>query len=281
MLPDYIVIGHVTRDIQKDGTTMPGGTVTYAALAARNLGLRVGVVTCMAEDLDLGSVFDGIELIRWPAEATTTFENIYINGTREQYVHTVAPPLRSEHVPEEWRSAPLVHLGPIAMEVADDLVDAFPQAIVGVTPQGWMRSWDTSGRVSHTVWAGASHILARADVLVLSEEDVGGDRSLLQSYLKMAKLAVVTDGWRGAVVYAPQGIRRLPAYHVEEKDPTGAGDVFATAYLIALSEDKDPYEAARFANAVASYSVEARGLSAIPTRRQAEDRMAKGILRRS
>ena len=61
----------------------------------------------------------------------------------------------------------------------------------------------------------------------------------------------------------------------------GAGDVFASAYLIALSENKDPYEAARFANAVASYSVEARGLSSIPTRRQAEDRMTQGIVRRS
>ena len=281
MLPDYIVIGHVTRDIQQDGTIIPGGTVTYAALTARNLGLRVGVVTSVAEDMDLGSVFDGIELICWPAEDTTTFENKYINGTREQFIQAVAPPLRLEHVPEKWYSAPLVHLGPIAMEVAENLVDAFPQALIGVTPQGWMRSWDASGRVSHTVWTSAPHILARADVLILSEEDVGGDRSLLQSYLEIAKLAVVTDGWRGAVVYAPQGVRRLPAYCVEEADPTGAGDVFASAYLIALSEGKDPYEAARFANAVASHSVEARGLSSIPSRIQAENRMAQGLVRRS
>ncbi len=281
MRPDYIVIGHVTRDIQQDGTIMPGGTVTYSALTARNLGLRVGVVTSMAEDMDLGSVFDGIELICWPAEATTTFENIYINGTREQHIQSVAPPLKPEHVPEEWYSTPLVHLGPIAMEVDENLVDTFPQALIGVTPQGWMRSWDASGRVRHTLWTTAPHILARADVLILSEEDVGGDRSILQSYLEIAKLAVVTDGWRGAVVYAPQGVRRVPAYCAEETDPTGAGDVFATAYLIALSEDKDPYEAARFANAVASYSVEARGLSSIPTRILAENRMAQGLVRRS
>lgn len=279
MLPDYVVIGHVTRDIQRDGTSLPGGTVTYAALTARNLGRSVGVVTSMAEDLNLGSVFDGIELIRWPAEATTTFENIYLNGRREQYVQAVAPPLTLEHVPAEWLTAPLVHLGPVAMEVTEELVDAFPQALVGVTPQGWMRSWDTSGRVQHAAWTAAPHILARADVLILSEEDVGGDLSLLEVYLDMAKLAVVTDGWRGAVVYALDGTRRLPAYRVNEIEPTGAGDVFAAAYLIALSEDKDPYEAARFANAVASFSVEARGLSGIPSRCQAEDRVANGTVR--
>lgn len=279
MLPDYVVIGHVTRDIQRDGSVIPGGTVTYAAVTARNLGRQVGVVTSMAEDLNLGSVFCGVELIRWPAKVTTTFENIYVNGTREQYIQAVASPLRLEHIPDEWRSAPLVHLGPMAMEVAEELVGAFPQALVGVTPQGWMRGWDASGRVRHTTWTGAPHVLARADVLILSEEDVGGEQSLLEGYLEMAKLAVVTDGWRGAVVHAPHGTRRLPAYRAEEVDPTGAGDVFAAAYLTALSEGNDPYEAARFANAVASFSVEARGLAGIPTRRQVEDRMATGIMR--
>jgi len=279
MSPDYVAIGHITSDIQPDGSRIPGGTVTYAALTARNLGLHVGVVTSMADDMDLGRIFDGIELIRWRAEVTTTFQNIYRNGTREQYVRAVASPLRLGHVPREWRDAPLVHLGPIAGEVAEELIDAFPRALLGVTPQGWMRSWDSSGRVRHVPWKAASRVLARADVLILSEEDVGGDRSLLEQYVAMARLTVVTDGWRGAVVYAPQGSRRMPAYQVRQVDPTGAGDVFAAAYLTALSEGRDPFDAARFANAVASFSVEKRGLSGIPTLRQVEERMMTGTLR--
>jgi sugar/nucleoside kinase (ribokinase family) len=53
-------------------------------------------------------------------------------------------------------------------------------------------------------------------------------------------------------------------------DPTGAGDVFSAAFLIRLAETGDPCEAARFANVAASFSIEAPGVSGIPTRRQVE-----------
>ena len=50
---DYLVIGHVTNDIQPDGTQILGGTVSFAANMARALGLRVGIVTCAGKDSDL------------------------------------------------------------------------------------------------------------------------------------------------------------------------------------------------------------------------------------
>jgi sugar/nucleoside kinase (ribokinase family) len=49
-------------------------------------------------------------------------------------------------------------------------------------------------------------------------------------------------------------------------DPTGAGDVFATAFLTRLSETGDPRSAVDCANRVAALSVEGEGVSAIPTR---------------
>jgi sugar/nucleoside kinase (ribokinase family) len=60
-------------------------------------------------------------------------------------------------------------------------------------------------------------------------------------------------------------------------DLTGAGDVFASAFLVRLDETaqssgvEDPWEAARFANAVASFSVEGQGISAIPSREQVDE----------
>ena len=62
----------------------------------------------------------------------------------------------------------------------------------------------------------------------------------------------------GGPITSPPGRR--------EVDPTGAGDVFAAAYLIRYHETGDPYEAAQFANLVASFSVEAPGTEGIPTR---------------
>jgi sugar/nucleoside kinase (ribokinase family) len=58
-------------------------------------------------------------------------------------------------------------------------------------------------------------------------------------------------------------------------DPTGAGDAFAAAYLIALDEGADPWQAARFAAAAASFVVEAVG-SVTPERAAVERRLREG-----
>ena len=39
--PDYLVIGHITKDLLNRGFTV-GGAVTYSGLTARNLGRKVG-----------------------------------------------------------------------------------------------------------------------------------------------------------------------------------------------------------------------------------------------
>ena len=86
----YLVIGHVTRDALPGGGFTPGGTACYSALYAERLGARVAVLTSAAE---LPAVFDehpAIEVCCHLSEASTTFENIYENGHRRQYVRGVA-----------------------------------------------------------------------------------------------------------------------------------------------------------------------------------------------
>ena len=118
--PSYVVIGHVAKDLVPGGFRI-GGTVTYAAVTARNLGRRVGVVTSAAPDFPLRQALHGMELCVIPAETTTTFENIYHNGARTQFIHARATLITPAHVPLSWRNAPIVHLGPIAQEVEEDL----------------------------------------------------------------------------------------------------------------------------------------------------------------
>jgi sugar/nucleoside kinase (ribokinase family) len=91
--------------------------------------------------------------------------------------------------------------------------------------------------------------LEHVSVLKLSEEEaaaLGGhdERSL-------ARLGVpevlVTLGDRGSVVFAEGMLDRVPAVPVDATDPTGAGDGFAAAYLVARSRGAGPVDAARFA----------------------------------
>ena len=71
---DYLVIGHVAVDITPTGVQL-GGTVSFAALTARALGMRVGIVTSSGEDAPLQAL-DGIAIVNVPSEHSTTFENI-------------------------------------------------------------------------------------------------------------------------------------------------------------------------------------------------------------
>lgn len=262
---DYLVIGHVTKDVLNGGFTV-GGTATYSALTARNFGYRVGVVTSADPDLDLKDVLQGVSVVRQPAAATTTFQNIYVDGARQQFIRAVADDIRAESVPPAWRNAPIVHVGPVSQEGCTvELVSVFTGSLIGMTPQGWMRQWDDKGRVFPRLLTDPASILPLARAVILSEEDVGGDLALVESYARLVDILVLTAGWKGATVYHGEQVRRFPAREVQEVDPTGAGDIFATAYLICLRETGDPWASARFANCVASGSVERAGLAGIPS----------------
>lgn len=263
---DYVVIGHTTRDLKKHAFTV-GGTATYAARTARRLGYQVGVITSADADLNLSKFLGDALVARSPAAKTTTFENVYADGRREQVVHATAGTLVPAVVPEDWRAA-IVHIGPVARECDPALVDAFEGAFVGVTPQGWMRQWDGRGRVSRRPWREAEQVLPRADAVVLSEEDIGGDRSLAAEYAAQTRILVLTQGAAGCVVYAGGEIRHFAPPTVGEVDSTGAGDVFAASFFSALYCGHDPWAAARFANCIAARSVTRPGLSGTPTREE-------------
>mgnify|MGYP001562631255 CR=1 FL=1 len=260
---DYLVIGHLSLDTTPEGLA-PGGTAAYASLTAQALGLRVGLVTSTGPGCDV-SLLDGLQLRNVPAQATTAFENVYSTDGRQQWLHARAAEIGPDHIPRAWRSAAIVHLGPIAAEVDPALADQFAGALVGVTPQGWMRAWDEQGRVRQQPWRPAPAVLNAAGAVVLSLEDLQGDEVAVEELAQLFRLLVVTDAAHGARVYWNRDLRHVPAPAVTEVDPTGAGDVFAAAFFIRMHQTRDPWEAARFANALASASVTRRGIAGVPT----------------
>ncbi len=271
---DFLVVGHIVQDVVPDGYTV-GGTATYTAITARNLGRRPGIVTRLAPDFVWPKVLQGVQVRRIDSAHTTTFHNIYRDGHRQQFLLSLADAIQPNDVPPEWRVAPIVHLGPLARELDVRLAKLFPNSLVGVTPQGWLRQWDASGRVRMRLWEEASEILPHVDVLVLSEEDLDGNTALMDQYARLTRIAVMTQGARGCTVFANEQVRQIPGFVAQEVEPTGAGDVFAAAFLIRLAENQDPFEAARFANATAAFCVEGPGVTTIPTRAQVEERLGR------
>lgn len=256
-----------------------GGTATYAALTAKNMGARVGVHTSAAYEPGLIDILRGVLVARIPAEYTTCFVNDYSSGRRQQTIESVADKLTYDQILPEWRNSPVVHLGPLCQELDTAIIERFPRSLIGVTPQGWMRAWDEDGLVRAIEWADAARGLRKAAVVVISEDDVA-DKSVIKEWAGRARTLVVTLGERGCDVYRQGGGEPFhsPAFKpAVEVDPTGAGDVFAAAFLWHLQQSGGDWKtAADWANCVASFVIEKRGVSGVPKLEDVEKRWQNG-----
>lgn len=284
--PTFLAIGHVTRDLLPGDAFTLGGTVTFAALTAYHLGLVSALVTCADEALlaQLPTLLPQIGLAGRVTPLSTTFENRYSEGFRVQYLRARAAHLELTDVPSSWLDAPITLLGPLAQEIPLPLVQALlrqPGSLLAATPQGWLRRWDVDGRIWPTPWTHAAEILPLLDVLILSHDDLlpfaDGRReaadAILAAWSMQVPLLVATDGRHGATLFERGVTTRFPPYPAVEVDPTGAGDVFAAAFLTHLYQHSDAHAAMNFANCAASLSIEQLGTSGIPTPEQIQARL--------
>jgi 1D-myo-inositol 3-kinase len=271
--PSFVIVGHVTKDVVGDGFVY-GGTATYAGRMAVALGERVGVVTSASADFDFSAALPGIQVASVPAAETSTFDNQYRGGTRVQYIRAVAAPLDGAAVPEQWRDAATALLAPLTNEVMPGVEARFRGTQLGATPQGWLRRWGADG-LSLNGWGTVVDRLARLDAVVLSEDDVQRDQATIDLLRRRVPLLVVTHSARGATLFRDGEGMLFPAFQVEEVDPTGAGDVFAAAFLIELRRTGDAERACVFANCAASFAVQAAGADGIPTPEQIDERLAR------
>lgn len=266
---EYLVVGHISCDLTPDGPKM-GGTASYAALTAKALGLNVGVVTSWGCEIPLGPMANVI-IHNYLAAPSTSFENIYTQEGRIQVIHEVARPLDSNSIPDAWLNTPIIHLGPIAGEVSPQVVTRFDHSFIGITPQGWLRTWDEGGRIQPTKWCDAAKVLRASSAVIISVEDVAGDEGIIEEMAAACPIFVVTEGFYGGRVYWLGDVRRFKAPAVKEVDATGAGDIFAAAFFIQYQKTGNPWEAARFANLLAAQSVTRSGLSGVPTNKDVKN----------
>ena len=196
------------------------------------------------------------------------------SGAIGRAAHHIDVVQHRRHVEIGFGTGEDMHLAPIAQEVDPAWLDCFPGALLGVTPQGWLRQWDAAGRVSPIGWAEAESVLPHADAVIISIEDIGHDESIVQEWAALAKVLVVTRGALGCTVYTNRQTIAVPTHAARLVDTTGAGDVFSASYFVRLRQTGDPAAAARFANCMAGHSVTRRGLAAIPIPSEIEECLA-------
>ncbi|HEY2073298.1 MAG TPA: carbohydrate kinase family protein [Gaiellaceae bacterium] len=235
------VVGQLSRDVIAGGAPQIGGPPWHGARALRALGVDARLVAKCGER-DAIEFTRRLETLDLPfelvvGEGTTAFSFSYDeHGVRTMAIDAVGDPWHEDelHLDDvEWLYvAPLVR-GEIDLE------------------------WVAHGR--HVLLDGHGLVrVPKPGPLVL---DGDFDHGQLR-HVAMVKLAeeeaavagpvevpetIVTHGARGVTV---NGVH-VPAEPVD-RDPTGAGDMFGAAYLVARSEGADPIDAARSAAALVS-----------------------------
>lgn len=209
-----------------------------------------------------------------PAAATTRFHNDYDqDGTRHQVLMSRASDIDLEALPDSWRSPDVLLLCPVAGEVHGPAALSFTAEVVGATAQGWLRSFDEDGTVDAREWSDAGAELAGVHALVYSEQDLPEADEHARAFLQFVPMVLVTRGWQGLRLFDRRDVHDVPALPRTEVDPTGAGDVFATAFLMRYHESGDPLHAAAFGACAASCVVEGLGPTALGDRPQVERRL--------
>jgi ribokinase len=131
-------------------------------------------------------------------------------------------------------------------------------------------------------------LLRLVDIAVLNEIELAqatgariGARSSVGEIVSASRtlgppVVIATLGPRGVIVVTQDGATALPGFKAKVVDTTGAGDCFVGALAARLSAGDVLLEAARYANAAASCSVERLGATpSLPWPREVAARLAR------
>ena len=297
-----VAVGHVTHDWYPDGggggqgRALPGGCAYYAVQVWKHLGSCARLVTSVGRNFAFCGALEGVSLAGRGGLRTTAFYNHYPHGApRQQWVRAQAPRIQPTWAPASFLEAEVVFLAPVLGEVS------FTQwvwrarsrgRLLGVGLQGFLKGVEArgaagaierrgareperrAGRVVGCPGAFPGRALELADVVFLSQEDLQeGPPAMMETLRSAVPVVVKTLGRKGAAVYAEGRTFHVGIYETSEVvDPTGAGDTFAAAFLLALSWGATPMAAARLGSAASSIIIEGQGAEACHRLQEAFER---------
>lgn len=269
---DYTTVGHVTVDVLADGSRRPGGGAFYSALQAARLGWRARIVTrgAVAEIEQLLAPYLGeVELEVQSAPSTTTLATAIEPGRRgARHQRMLAWAGEMDEPAVDTR---ILHIAAVARETGAGWRGH--AGLVGLTPQGLVRTWADLGAPVTARVLDAELLPDRCDAVVISSVERDSCDALLRGLDERGAsggrpLVAVTDADGPTQLLFGGGRSALvPVASVADAvDDLGAGDVFAAAFFVALAEGSAPEQAAAFANAAAAVRICGSGAAAIGDR---------------
>ena len=290
--PPLVIVGSIGLDTietpNERHERLLGGSVSYACAAASFFG-DVGMVGVVGTDFPrehvaLYEAF-GIDLQGLQTEPGETFRWSGVYDADMINRRTLSTELNvfasfSPELPESYRDAPYLLLGNIGPDLQLHVLSQArrPEFVVADTMDLWI----------NTARDELMKVIGGVQLLTLNDSEarlLTGEHNLRRCAAAILDMGpdhvVIKKGEHGAMLVSRGGIFLVPAYPVEVvRDPTGAGDSFAGAFMGVLAargtcDVGTIREALLYGAVVASVGVEAFSLAALQkaTRESIEDRM--------
>jgi sugar/nucleoside kinase (ribokinase family) len=261
-------IGNLSLDRIADAMPRAGGTVFYSARTFARLGADARIAVSCAEDdaPTFERAFEGIALpVAWYLSETTT-------AYRFRYPSTGRRVMRLDSVGKAWRpneavqavgDAAWVHVGALVR------TDFPPETLAALAGGGRKLLVDGQGLVRTPVLGplrsnrDIGDVLRYATMLKLDDREaelLAGNATPDSVRSLGIPEVVLTLGRRGSFIVTPKGVvAAVEGADIRQSvDPTGAGDTYSAAYLVARAGGAEPDEAARSATDVVAEFLDAR-----------------------
>ncbi len=293
-MPDIICLGEPLMEFnqQADGRYLAGhgGDTSNTAIAAARQGASSGYITCLGAD-PFGDSF--IEL--WQNEDVDTscvkrdpnaHTGVYFvthdsAGHKFSYLRagSAASRMRPVDLPQSYIArAKILHASGISQAISDGAADTVFAAMEIARANNVLVSYDTNLRLN--LWpldraravihaaVGLSQIILPGLDDASQLTDLSDPDAISDFYLGIgAGIVALTLGAEGTLVATPERRERIAGRRVNPVDATAAGDTFDGAFLAELAAGRDPFSAARYANAAAALSTQGFGAVAPMPRR--------------
>lgn len=253
-----------------------GGVVGTSVFAAAHLGSETAVITQVGYDevgdhIIEGLKKEGIDIsgIRFVEQKHSPVSYILVNiqnGSRTIMPYRdVFPPIAFDFVHRDMiRNAKILHTDTVNFENSLNAARIMKEA-------GGIVSVDACS--VHEDPKAYEELWKLTDILITNEafpERVAGSKDLLENLRYFAsfgpKTVITTMGDKGCVLLENNALRSFPAYKVNVRDTTGAGDVFHGAFLHRYAKGETAEDCIRFASAASALKcTRSGGRSGIPS----------------
>ena len=271
----------------------PSGDPAIMINAAGRLGAKCGIIGVIGND-DFGRCIisrlekNGVDcsMVRIHPQASTgvAFVSYQSNGSRDflfHVKHAASGMLCENDINDnKLKGTKILHISGFTMSVSEGSAKAVLKLITQL-PKETLISFDPnirSGVLSvDEIRSMCAPVIDRAAIIFPSQTEAAmltgasSDEDGCKMWASSGKIVVLKNGEAGCQIYLKDEIYNVSSILVNEVDPTGAGDTFCGAFLVALLESKDLVECGRFANIAGALSVRKLGpMEGAPTREEVD-----------